>query len=310
MYTPLNYEQLNIAAGTYSPSTVKAYNNATYQYWERSLFQRACSTLEIELPDNFDSKTRDFLYYCLFKFGYVAFFDSPEFGLAFQPANISGYNFYYQPVKAIVSNPLIPTDKNEFIIGEDCELLKLTPDYMSTWDTISYFAEKLSTLDNAINMSLINNKFAFILGARNKQAAESLKKVLDLINKGEPAVIVDRYLKDDKADKDSPFQFLERSNLKQSYLTTDQLMDFQTILNNFDAEIGIPTVPYQKKERLVTSEADSRQIDSTSRSQVWFETLSRSAEDVNKMFNTNISVKLRYEIEQTPEEGGEEDVNS
>ena len=310
MYTPLNYESINIAAGTYNPSSVKAYNNQTFRYWERSLFQRACSTIELELPENFDSKTRDFLYYCLFKYGYVAFFDSKEFGFSFQPASLSGYNFYYQPMKAIVNNPLMPIDNNEFIIGQDCELLKLTPDYVGTWDTISYFAEKLSTLDNAINMSLINNKFAFILGARNKAAAESLKKMLDMINKGEPAVIVDKYLTNDKTDKDSPFQFLERSNLKQSYLTTDQLMDMQTILSNFDAEIGIPSLPYQKKERLVTSEADSRMIDSTSRSQVWFETLSRSAEDVNNLFGTNIQVKLRYEIEEAPEEEGEEDVIS
>ena len=31
----------------------------------------------------------------------------------------------------------------------------------------------------------------------------------------------------------------------------DKLRDIQTVLNSFDNEIGIPTVPYEKKERMV-----------------------------------------------------------
>lgn len=291
-YLPLNYEQINVAAGTYNPSTVKSFNNKTYQFWERSLFQRACSTLQFELPENWQGPVRDFFYFCLFKFGYVAVFDNDKMGLSFQPCTLSGYNFYYQPVKALISNPLY---NEELEIGKQCELIKLTPDYFGIWDVISYYAEKLSTLDNAINMSLINNKFAFMIGARNKTAGEALKKMLDKVNRGEPAVIYDMKLLNDPQDKAEPWQFLERKNLKESYLTTEQLMDFQTLLNNFDTEIGIPVLPYQKKERMVTSEAESKIIDATSRSVVWFDTLLSSVDVVNKHFGTGIKVKLRYD---------------
>lgn len=295
-YLPLNYEQINMAAGSYNPSNVKSFNNKTYQFWERSLFQRACSTLLFELPENWQGSVKDFFYFCLFKFGYVAVFDTKEYGLSFQPCTLNGYNFYYQPVKALVSNPLY---NQELEIGKDCELIKLTPDYFGIWDIVSYYAEKLSSLDNAINMSLINNKFAFLIGARNKTAGEALKKMLDKVNRGEPAVIYDMKLLNDPQDKAEPWQFLERKNLKESYLTTEQLMDFQTILNNFDTEIGIPVLPYQKKERMVTSEAESKIIDATSRSVVWFDTLSSSIGLVNKKFGTDISVELRY---KAPEE--------
>lgn len=291
MYTPLNYEQINLAAGFNNPSNVKSFNNKTYAFWERSLFQRACSVLQFELPESWQGEVKDFFYYCLFRFGYLTVFDSSEFGKVFQPCTLNGYNFYYQPVKALVSNPMY---HGELVIGKDCELIKLTPDYMGIWDIISYYAEKLSTLDNAINMSLVNNKFAFIIGARNKTAGEALKKMLDKVNKGEPAVIYDMKLLNDQQDKAEPWQFLERSNLKESYLTSDQLMDFQTLLNNFDTEIGIPVLPYQKKERMVVSEAESKVIDATSRSVVWFDTLTSSIEKVNKHFDLNISVSLRY----------------
>ena len=155
----------------------------------------------------------------------------------------------------------------------------------------------LSALDAVINMSIINKKFAWLLGAKNKAAAEALKKALDKINAGEPAVVLDSslLLSQDPQSKEEPYTFLERSNLKQSYLTTDQLMDRQTLLSAFDAEIGITSLPYNKKERLVTAEAESRGQDSTARLMVWKATLDSSLELVNKMFNTNIKAELTYE---------------
>lgn len=299
-YYPLNYEQINVAAGTYNPSMVKAYNNATFAFWERSLFQRAFSVLEFELPEEWQGNVKDFFLYCLFKYGYLAVSENAKFGKFFQPCTLSGYNFYYQPTKVLISNPLY---SDELEIGKNCELLKLSPDYIGVWDIIQYYAEKLSVLDNAINMSLINNKYAFFMGARNKAAGEAIKKMMDKVNKGEPAVVYDMKLLNDPTDKAEPWQFLERKDLKSSYLTTDQLMDFQTLLNNYDTEIGIPTVPYQKKERMVTSEAESRVIDSTSRSTIWLETFNSSAKAVNNHYGLNISAKLRYELP----EGGEED---
>ena len=302
MYTPLNYDQINALAGGYNPSPVKAYNNKTYSYWERSLFQRATSVVVSELPDDWKGTIKDFLYYCLFRFGYVPIFERAEVGKTFQPAGLSGYDWYYQPTKAIVSNPLLK-ESLELKIGTDCEILKLTPDFMGVWDIISYYAEKLSTLDNAINMSLINNKFAFILGARNKIAGQALKKMLDKINKGEPAVIYDMKLLNDPTDKEEPFQVWERKgSLKESYLTTEQLQDFQTIINSFDAEIGIPTIPYQKKERMVTSEADSRQNDSKARATIWIECLQSSAEKVKELYpDITLNFRLRYEQEEEDE---------
>lgn len=301
MYTPLNYQQINIGAGSYNPSNVKSYNNKTFAFWERALFQRSQSVLDFEIPEEWDGKVKDFFLYCLFKYGFVIISKNEKFGQYFQPGTLSGFDFYYQPTTAIIANPLLSA---ELKIGSECELLKLTPDYQGVWDVIWYFAEKLSILDNAINMSLINNKFAFFLGARNKTASGALKKMLDLVNKGEPAVVYDMKLLNDPTDKEMPFQQWNRDNLKNSYLTTDQLMDFQTLLNNFDAEVGIPSVPYQKKERMVTDEANMRSYDARARSLTWFNTLTTSIDDIKKIYpDINLSVKLHYdETEGTPED--------
>ena len=304
MYLPLNYAELNLIEGSYQPSMIKSYNNRAFDFWVRSLFQRAASVIDFELPKEWAGPVRDFFLYALFARGYVAIFNSPEFGLSFQPCTLYGRDFYYQPTQAIITNPAIP-ESLRLDIGRECELLKLTPDYMGVFDIIFYYAEKLATLDNAINVSLINNKLAYLLAAKNKAAGQALKKILDKINAGEPAVVYDTKLLNDPDDKTVPWQIFDRPNLKTSYITTEQLQDFQTILNSFDSEIGIPTIPYQKKERMVVSEAESRVIDGAARSIVWKETLESSIMQVKKLFpNIRLNATLRYADET---EGGDED---
>lgn len=301
MYFPLNYEKINIGAGTYNPSPVKAYNNQTFNYWYRWLFQRATSVFDFTLPEEWQGKRKDFFLWCLFKYGFVAITYTDKFGYIFQPCTLSGYDLYYQPTRAIITNPVY---KAELKVGTNCELLKMTPDYFGVVDIIAYYAEKLSTLDGAINMSLINNKFAFMLMAKNKPMAEALKKVMDKINKGEPTIIVDQKVFNDKIDGEEPWQFLDRPNLKQSYITTEQLQDFNTILNNFDAEIGIPTIPYQKKERMVTSEAESRILDSSAKSIVWYECMESSIKTIHEIYpDLILDVKMRYSDNKI-EDGG------
>ena len=297
-YVPLNTQELNAIAGRYSPSMVKAYNNATYAYWERSLFQRAVSRIKTTLPDNWEGSRRDFLLFCLLKLGFVFVSESESLGYWFNPGHLYGIDFYYQPTEFVLANPRINELglKSRYQLHTEGELLKFMPDYQGIFDTISYYAEKLSALDNAINMSIINSKFAFILAAKNKTTAEALKKVLDKINKGEPAVFVDKALMNDPNSADTPWQLLEIQKLKENYITDKQLIDFQTILNAFDAEIGINTVPYQKAERFVSAEANSRQTDSQARILTAIECLQSSVKDIKKLYpNIKLSFSLREE---------------
>lgn len=305
MFYPLNYDHINLIEGTYQPSPIKNRNNASFDFWVRSLFERAQSSIIFELPDYWQGDMMDFWYYCLFKYGYLGVtdltnnprLDAQKIGMCFNPVGLSGYGFYYQPTKAILANPLL-TDSLELEINKEIAIVKLSPSYMGIWDIIEFYADKLSQLDNAINMSIINNKFAYILAGKTKGAVMALKKMMDKINAGNPAVFIDQRLMNDRESKDTPFQFLQRDNLKQSYLTTDQLMDLHTILCDFDSEIGIPTVPYQKKERETEYESKSKIADGLARILTWKRCLESSLENVNRLYpELNLSFSLRYENE-------------
>ena len=304
MYLPLNYDKLNLIEGTYQPSQVKN-RSVSFDYWVRTLFQRASSNLIFGLPEFWQGDISNFWYYCMLKFGFVSIQDltgkgkrGDELGMCFSPVGLSGINFYYQRTLAILSNPTLD-ESYELEIGKDCVLCCLTPDKMGIWDVIERYAEMLSNLDNAINMSIINSKVPFILGGKNKAAVQALKKIMDKVNSGQPAVFYDSRIQDDAQTKDTPFQFLKLlENPKQNYLTTDQLMDLHTILSDFDAEVGIPTIPYQKKERETAFESQSKVADGQARSLVWERTVNDSLKNVKKLYpQLDITFKLRWEVE-------------
>lgn len=301
MGLPFSYWDIDLTAGFYKPSTQKSYNNQTFAYWARALFQRASYAIKFTLPDEWDNDRKGIFSWWLYMNGFLGIFRTEDYGLIFQPGTVYGHDIYYQPTNFIVCNPYFKNAESlDLKIGEDVALIRLSPDLLGIGDIIDFYARKLADLSLSVDMSIINTRFAKILGARNMAAAETLKKILDKVNSGQPAVITDTKLLDDRTDKAAPFQEFGIDHLKENYITDMQLRDMQTILNAFDCEIGIPTVPYQKQERLVDYEARSKQAEAIARVTVWVETLNACFNAANKMFGTALKAELR-------QEGGSED---
>lgn len=285
------YKEVNLFEGAYKPSCVKT-DSVAYAFWCRALYQRLASTVEFELPENW-KRASDFFEAVLFGKGFLVVFDHEKYGTVFQPASLSGFDIYYQPTKAIVANPYMRITRS-LEIGKDCELIKLQPDFRGCGDIIGYYAEKLATLDGAINMNIINSKLAYVFGAKNKAAAQAVYKIFDLINKGQPTIVYDKSITEGLGDED-PFEFIDRAGMKAGYLVNDMLTSHKSILDEFDQEIGIPTLgSAEKKERMITAEAESKDADTSARVSLWKETLERSLEAVNKMFGLDISVKFKF----------------
>lgn len=288
---PFSNTEINIFTSLYNPNTVHVKNTRAYAFWFRSLYMRLLSPLKINVPWVGDVK--DFFNMCLYYNGYVAIFENEEFGFCFQPCTLSGYDFYYRPTKALIANPLLNI---ELTIGDDCEILKIAPDYQGYYDVLSYYAEKLSELDTDLNVALFNEKNPLLMGAKSKASAEGLKKMLDNVNKGNPVSIVDYRMLIDE-DNGEPIKVSNYFDTKNNYITDKILIDMQTLINQFDCEIGIPTIPYQKKERLVESEANSKMIDSQGRLTTMMRCFTESAEIVNEHFGCNITIEREFENE-------------
>ena len=279
-----DYEFINQYDGLRS-TTGTVENDLTTRYFARCLYQRATSIFDFNLPKEWN---KQYFTNVLFSRGFIGVINTPEYGVIPQVCTLSGYGLYMNPTTILVSQPLV-SFKGE--IGEDCELIKLTPDYQGIMDIVEHYAIQLSTVFTSIKSSLVNSRLAYLLLAKDKATAETLKIVAEKISAGETTIICDKHLKGDDLSGNEPI-YTEAYNPKDSYITDLLLSDMQTILNSFDSEIGIPTVN-SKKERMIDAEANYLISDSISRKSLWSSCLDETFDNVNSLFNLNISYSER-----------------
>lgn len=303
---------IDLLNGMQIPSTYWEINSIEYRYWFRSLIHKIDSSIIFKgLPEGWSN---DFFMFCLWVRGYLLVFKTDrkdleifgKGGIVFQPCIVSGYDFYYQPVRATVSNPHLKYSYT-FDLHEEKDkaaLLKLTPDYLGVLDIIHYYSKKLAELSKGIDMSIINSKFGLIASASNEAQAATLKSIMDELEKGNPLVVYKDFMNagDELIPRKEPFEIWIQE-LKKNYILTDQLKDFQTILDSFYTEIGLP-VAIEKKERMITSEADFASAQSQARISCWVETLRESLEIINKKFNLNIEVEYARENDDNGDRTG------
>lgn len=285
---PYMYSYKNAVVSTYSPNTVHTKDSALYRYFQKYYLQKALSVFKFTLPETW---SKEYFLYCVFGLGYVVVFNTDKFGTIPQSCGLGGYDVFYRPTRAIVSNPLIKTNV-ELRIGKNCEIFKLQPDYSSILDIVGYYADLSALACTDLSVNLINTKLAYILLAKDKKAAESLKKVYDKIECGDPMAVVDQKLAtaDGKIGVESIFQ-----NLSQNYIADKILVDMKKIENAFESEIGIHNVNQEKRERLLTEEINANNDSTLSKASLWLETMKESAEKINSMFGLNLDVDWRFD---------------
>ena len=310
MFYPLNYEKINLYQGTFTPSD-KYSDSLAFGFWCRALYQRALSVFDFEnLPKNFSRQEIDLLYYLLYVNGFCGSFDTADYGVIINPVSPGdGFNIFFAPDAFLVNNPrLNEYDKKEFKIYQlgDKEkygsefnseeygvIINMSPDFIGMWDIIIYYAEKLANMSAALDMNIENSKLAYVIGANSKSGTNFLKKCFDKIRAGATAIIFDSRIT--PTEEFSTLETFQRDNLKSSYMVTDFNQDIQTLINQFDAEIGIVNVPYEKKERMTSFEAQSKQSDGIARACLWKDCLQRSFDEFNELFDQNVQVVYNYE---------------
>lgn len=280
--------QENLYSSFYQPNKVKAVDNATYQFWFRYLFKRAISVFQFELPETW---AKNYFEYVLFGLGFGAVVNTDAFGVIFQRCGLQGLNVYYQPTKAIIQNRLLKGILNP-TIGLQTELIRLQPDYTSITDIVYFYAQKLALSSESIDMNLINSKLSYIFMCQDSATATSMKKLYDEVAKGNPAVFADKKLFDDEG---KPKWATFAQDLKSNYIVGELVADTRTIINDFDSLIGIPNANTTKRERMLTDEVNANNVETKSLSDLWLEELQTSFGKVNNMFGLSLSVKRRFE---------------
>ena len=285
-----SYDFINLYNSSIRPSTIHTKNTGLFNYHGNYLLKKVMSVLDFEnLPETWEV---NYFKYVLFGYGFLTIFNDPTFGVIPQNCTLSdSFTIFYQPKICIVTNPVMRGTK-QLVVGQDCEILKLQPDYRSVIDIVSYYADLLSVASETAGVNLINSKASYIFFAGDKAVAETYKKMYDKISSGEPFAVLDKNLQSEDGSKNWDF-FAQ--NVGQNYIVTSILDNMKTIEDQFNTKIGIPNANTQKRERLISSEVEANDIDTRSLVDVWLDTLRNDLKKINEHFGLNISVRYRYD---------------
>ncbi len=283
---PFYYDYKNKIVSSTSPNTVHCKNTGLQRYFQKYLLQKAMSVFEWTMPETW---AQNYILYVLYCWGAVAVFNTDKFGVIAQDCGLSGYDVFYQPTHAVITNPLIRGTVNAKI-GVECTVLKLQPNYGGIMDIVNYYADMLALCAESIGMNLVNSKLSYVFAAGNKTAAESYKKAVDKIYGGDPAVFMDKSL---FSDDGKPAWQMFNQNVGQNYIVDKVLSDMRKIEEMFATDIGIPNANTDKKERMIIDEVNANNFETQSRCDMWLQELQKSCEKTSEMFDIELSVDWR-----------------
>lgn len=293
MWCPQGMDKIDLIQNYFQPSGIKTDSRYTDMF-DRMLYERVASIFDIRYNASFDI---DYFKYVLLGAGYICITNTAKYGLVAQYATIYGYNIYMKPTMAsILTHATNDTlEKTDMTIGKDCALLYLKPSRCGIFDIIGYYSYKLALVASAFDMNVFNSKLAFMTAAKNKSAAQTIKKIYDEVQSGNPAVTFDSSIKNDSLKNDDK-RLWETFNkdLKQNFIAPELIEVFEKLLDEFDTEVGIPSVGSDKKERLTVNETEKNDVESVTRLTTWLESLQQGINEANMLYpNLNLSINIR-----------------
>lgn len=272
----------------------KQYNVLDRAYWRKSLFQRIRALFVFDgLPEAGKGQVQtdyNAFLYALFSLGFLAVFRSKTYGITFQPATPTGYGLQYQPTGMQIATPYFQFDR-PLIIGKECEVIQLTPDYCGVMDIIERCAEELMYNDVAIRLASLNARFAYAIAATDDKTARTIKAIMERLTNGEQGIVYDAKLNRTLAngDSDVPWVQFDR-DLKKNFVLPELLEARRTILTDFYRELGVQSA-IDKRERVNVIDSIAYQAETFNRRQVYEQSLTTSLDRVNHMFDINITFK-------------------
>ena len=293
---PYLFDHQNTINSLITPSTMHDADNSLCMYFKRYLLQKAIAVFKWDMPEYW---AKNYVLYTLYCWGYFAVVNTNKFGVIPQGCSLSGYDVMYQPTHAIIANPLL-TGILQPRIGVQCEVVRLQPDYGSIMDKVGYYASMMALCAEGIATNIVNSKLAYVFGCTDKRAAESFKKMFDKISSGECATFISKELFNEDG---SPNWMTFNQDLRNSYIAKDILEDMRKIELQFLTDLGIPNSNTDKKERLITAEVESNDVEVKLWADLALEELQKSCKKASDMFGIRLSVDWRYKPKEVISDG-------
>ena len=274
-------------------------NDSTYLDYLNRMEQICESMFEwINLPESMDSR---FLEHTLFYFGQATILKDEQFGIINTRCTIDDkLNIYYLPTAVncysldFHKKRLVYSGFKNETLNEDnqCILVMNNWNRIPTADSIRLFAYRMYLASRSIDINVMATRTPILILGTEKQKL-TLNNLYNQYNGNQPFIFGD-------SDILSP-EMLKAINTQAPYVT-DKLSDYKKeIWNEFLQFIGVNAIDVEKKERLISGEANANNESINLNLQAYLAPRQKACKQFNDLFgltgtDKEISVRLRSDL--------------
>lgn len=263
----------------------KQLNDATFTDYYLRLKLLAKSVFKWEnLPNGMNEK---WIETFLFRHGKCVFYKDEKRGLMVaECAHDGALNNYEEPISVTPTG--IDIEARNLTVGKDCVLIRNNDEMIPTSYTLKLFAYRLAEISRTIDVNVSAQKTPALVHTTKNQML-SLKNIYAQWSGNEPVIFGDKNFEPDNLKilkTDAPIVFPELQNQKMAYW--NECLTF----------LGINNANTEKRERLITDEVEANNDHIDLSADCLLKSRERAVEEINKIFGTNITVKLRRECKE------------
>ncbi len=272
-------------------------NDLTFKINYDKLKLLALNRFEISgLPDGIEERH---VMQLLFSKGAAIFFRDPEMSyMCLDASPGGGMNVNGDPLGWWATGH----NYHKYYDADDCVIIKNNKLMIPTEQFVMYYANKLTEADRTMDVNVKACKTPFIFACDDKDVL-SFKQIFAKVDGNEPAIYADRGLNLDS---------LQVFKTGVTFLGNDLQKFRRTIENESLTFLGFNNVADEKKERLITAEAEANDELIESFVQIQLTSLEDAFDQINKKYSLHTSVKLRSSFQHGVEnnvENSDKEVN-